>query len=71
MAYHSAQTLKAELEAILSDTRALTARLQQLIDATGDYDLQRQLKKIDAELIDVQHNIVIALDQSVKPHDGR
>lgn len=71
MAYHSAQSLKVELRALLGDTRELSQRLQRLIDATGDYDLQRQLKKIDAELLDVQHNINLALEQPVKPHDGK
>lgn len=68
MASHSTRSLKVELEQYLADTRHLSTRLGQLIETTTDYDMIRQLKKIDAELVDFQHNIVIAIEMEDKSH---
>lgn len=62
MASHSAKSLRTELEQFLADTKAFSTKLSQLIETTTDYDMIRQLKKIDAELMDFQHNIVIAIE---------
>lgn len=66
MASHSTKSLKQELEQTLSDTRNLAVNLGRLIETATDYDLIRQLKKVDAELLDVQHNIRIAIDMEEK-----
>lgn len=66
MASHSTNSLKRDLEQILSETRNLAAGLGRLIETATDYDLIRQLKKVDAELLDVQHNIAIAIDMEEK-----
>ncbi len=66
MASHSTKNLKLELEQYLSDTRLLSEKLSRLIETTTDYDMIRQLKKIDAELLDFQHNIVIAIEMEEK-----
>jgi len=34
--------------------------LSELIQEAEDYDLERLLKKVDAELIDARHNLVLA-----------
>lgn len=68
MASHSAKSIKIELERFLADTQVFSTKLSQLIEATTDYDMIRQLKKIDAELMDFQHNIVIAIEMEEKPH---
>ncbi len=40
----------------------ISKRLEQWIDLAQDYEFQRQLKKIDAELIDFEHSVKIALE---------
>lgn len=62
MASHSAHNLKLELGKVLAESRILAGHVGQLIELTTDYEMIRQLKKIDAELLDVQHNISIALE---------
>ena len=39
---------------------ALARDLTGLIKSVSDYDLERLLKKIDADLIDVRHNLSLA-----------
>ena len=39
---------------------ALARDLAGLIKSVSDYDLERLLKKIDADLIDVRHNLSLA-----------
>lgn len=51
-----------DLRKVLKDAQTITARVQALVGRTNNYDLQRQLKKIDAELLDVQHNLGTALE---------
>ncbi|MBK7090678.1 MAG: hypothetical protein IPH59_02980 [bacterium] len=68
MASHSAKSLRIELEQFLADTQVFSTKLSQLIETTTNYDMIRQLKKIDAELMDFQHNIVIAIDMEEKSH---
>jgi hypothetical protein len=66
VASHSANSLKRDLEQALSDSRNLAASLGRMIETATDYDLIRQLKKVDAELLDVQHNIRIAIEMEEK-----
>jgi hypothetical protein len=42
-------------------SRELAHEIRKLVDSTEDYDLLRLAKKIEAELMDVQHNIGLAL----------
>ncbi len=42
-------------------SRELAREIKYLVDSTEDYDLVRLVKKIEAELMDVQHNINLAL----------
>lgn len=68
MASHSTKSLKRELEQVLADTRKLSAKLGLLIETTDDYDMIRQLKKVDAELLDVQHNLAKAIEMEQQAH---
>jgi len=52
---------KAEkLNQVLEDANRLEKSIKELVREIEDYDLERLLKKIDAELMDVQHNLVLA-----------
>ena len=48
------------------EAQAIAKRLEQWIDLAQDYDFRRQLKKVDAELIDFQHAISVAIKMEEK-----
>jgi hypothetical protein len=52
--------LAEKLNLVLEDVTKLEKSIQELIREIEDYDLERLLKKIDAELMDVQHNLILA-----------
>ena len=49
-----------KLDKILEDNEECAKLLGELIQEAKDYDLERLLKKVDAELIDARHNLVLA-----------
>jgi hypothetical protein len=49
-----------KLNLVLEEAGKLQKSIKGLILEIDDYDLKRLLKKIDAELMDVQHNLVLA-----------
>ncbi len=49
-----------KINRILEEANKLEKSMKGLIREIEDYDLKRLLKKIDAELMDVQHNLVLA-----------
>lgn len=49
-----------KLNQILEKAHLLQKAIKEIIREVEDYDLERLLKKIDAECIDVQHNLTIA-----------
>ena len=49
-----------KLDKILEHTKDCARILSELIRETKDYDLERLLKKVDAQLIDARHNLVLA-----------
>ena len=49
-----------KLDKILEHTKDCARLLGELIRETKDYDLERLLKKVDAQLIDARHNLVLA-----------
>jgi ribosomal protein L12E/L44/L45/RPP1/RPP2 len=51
---------ETKLNQLLKDAGKLEKSIKQLVREIEDYDLERLLKKIDAELMDVQHNLVLA-----------
>ena len=46
-----------KINEILEEVNKLEKSIKGLIREIEDYDLQRLLKKIDAELMDAQHNL--------------
>lgn len=70
MASHRAENLRAELENLLNEARELSADLARVLDHTSNYDLVRQLKKVDAEMLDVQHNLALALELEESGRDA-
>jgi hypothetical protein len=58
---HRDALIKDELRKMLEDSQAISESLEKWIDLAQDYDFQRQLKKIDAELIDFQHSLAVAI----------
>jgi hypothetical protein len=49
-----------KLEGLLKDAAKLDKGIKRIISETEDYDLSRLLKKTDAELMDLQHNLHLA-----------
>jgi len=49
-----------KLNQTLEKAHLLQKAVKEIIREVEDYDLERLLKKIDAECIDVQHNLTIA-----------
>jgi hypothetical protein len=49
-----------KINQILEEAHMLEKSIKGLIREIEDYDLERLLKKIDAELMDVRHNLVLA-----------
>jgi uncharacterized membrane protein (DUF106 family) len=49
-----------KLNQVLADAAKLEKSVKELVRQIEDYDLKRLLKKIDAELMDVQHNLILA-----------
>jgi len=63
---HRDALIKDELRKMLEEAQAIANRLEQWIDLAQDYDFQRQLKKVDAELIDFEHAISVAIKMEEK-----
>jgi hypothetical protein len=49
-----------KLDKILEHVQECSSLLRELIQKSKDYDLERVLKKVDAQLIDARHNLVLA-----------
>ena len=49
-----------KIEKALVDAGKLQKALREVMAELKDYDLERILKKVDAELMDVQHNLGLA-----------
>jgi hypothetical protein len=49
-----------KINQVLGETNKLGKSIKGLIREIEDYDLGRLLKKIDADLMDTQHNLVLA-----------
>jgi hypothetical protein len=42
-------------------SRELAEEINELVTESSDYDLERLLKKIEAEIMDIQHNLKLAM----------
>jgi hypothetical protein len=54
------QTSKDKIEELRRRAEAMSTEIASLVADSPDYDLQRLLKKIDADLMDVRHNLNLA-----------
>lgn len=52
--------MQQELEKIAQDAEAVAEQIRGLMPRCNDYDLLRLLKKLDAEMMDMLHNIQLA-----------
>jgi hypothetical protein len=52
---------KSQIQEAANDARNVAELVHSLIDDAGDLDLQRLLKQIEADLMDVQHKLAIAV----------
>jgi len=59
-----------KLDQLLEKTRDCARLLDELIERAKDYDLERLLKKVDAQLMDARHNLVLA-QKTVKGKKGK
>jgi hypothetical protein len=53
-------------EQALKDARSLATLVNTLINGSSDLDLQRLLKQIEADLMDIQHKLSLAVRLSKK-----
>ena len=53
--------MRQKISQLADDARSMTDQIRQIIPECSDYDLQRLFKKLDAELMDVRHNLQLAL----------
>lgn len=49
-----------KINELLKNLAGLNRSLKEVIQEARDYDLERLLKKVDAELMDAQHNLTLA-----------
>jgi hypothetical protein len=52
-----------KLDKIISDVEKCEASVKKFIEQVQDYDMERALKKVDAELMDALHNLNLAKEQ--------
>ncbi|HXF50041.1 MAG TPA: hypothetical protein VNL73_11545 [Verrucomicrobiae bacterium] len=55
-----------KLKEIVATTEKVAREIRELIPHIHDYDLQRLLKKVDADLSDALHDLAIAVRLSEK-----
>jgi hypothetical protein len=55
-----------KIKNLLKDAAKLDKGIKKVISETNDYDLSRLLKKVDAELMDLQHNLDLACQLAEK-----
>ena len=53
--------MRQKISQLAEDARSMTDQVREIIPECSDYDLQRLLKRLDAELMDVRHNLQLAL----------
>jgi len=58
--------MEKKLKEIIAATEKAAREIRELIAQTNDYDLQRLLKKVDAELSDTLHDLAIAVRLAAK-----
>jgi len=51
---------KERIEELIEEAAKLEKKIKKLVSESKDYDLARLLKKVDAEMMDLQHSLDIA-----------
>ncbi len=51
---------KERIEELIDEAAKLEKKIKKLVSESKDYDLSRLLKKVDAEMMDLQHSLDIA-----------
>ncbi|OGC85450.1 MAG: hypothetical protein A2W07_04535 [candidate division Zixibacteria bacterium RBG_16_43_9] len=51
---------RERIEELIEDAAKLEKKIKRLVTESKDYDLSRLLKKVDAEMMDLQHSLDIA-----------
>jgi hypothetical protein len=53
--------MTSKINEALNGAKTVADLVRSILDESGDFDLQRLLKQIEADLMDVQHKLSIAL----------
>jgi len=53
--------LQEKIEELIQDASKLERKIKRLVSESKDYDLSRLLKKVDAEMMDLQHSLDVTL----------
>jgi hypothetical protein len=53
--------MTSKITEALGGAKTVADLVRSILDESGDFDLQRLLKQIEADLMDVQHKLSIAL----------
>ena len=64
-------SMAEKLEGLLKDAAMLDKGIKKTLSESTDYDLSRLLKKADAELMDLQHNLDMACKLAEKKRKKR
>jgi len=51
---------KERIEELIEEAAKLEKKIKKLVSESKDYDLSRLLKKVDAEMMDLQHSLDVA-----------
>ena len=49
--------LQNKIDELIQDAAKLERKIKRLVSESKDYDLSRLLKKVDAEMMDLQHSL--------------
>lgn len=51
---------KERIKELIEETAKLEKKIKKLVSESKDYDLARLLKKVEAEMMDLQHSLNLA-----------
>jgi len=51
---------KERIDELVEEAAKLEKKIKKLVSESKDYDLSRLLKKVDAEMMDLQHSLDVA-----------
>jgi len=61
---------KERIEELIEEAAKLEKKIKELVSESKDYDLLRLLKKVDAEMMDLQHSLDVAFKFLEKKESG-